>query len=475
MFVREKKDGSHRVILNLKNVNQCVEKVHFKMESLTNAITLMTPGCYFASLDLKDAYYSVMIHEDSRKFFRFKFHGELYEFLVLPQGYRDSPRLFTKILKPILAHLRSLGYQIIMYIDDSLLVGESETECQMIVNEACKLMDRLGFTIHPTKSVFSSTQKIEFLGFILDSKLMNISLTSRKIMDIKNMCNNIMESKLITIQTFAELIGKLVATEPGIWIAPLFYKGLETIKIKALKENRGNYGAYIEVSDTIKDELSWWTDHIEYFNTPIIRDKPKIVVTSDASKKGWGGECNGVTTGGSWTDQEKDSHINILELKAALFSSKAFCRDVKHSAILLRTDNTTTVAHVNHKGSTKPEAHRIIKELWLWCLDNDNFVTATFLPGVDNTEADFQSRLNRDIEWKLDENIFSKIMHILGPCDTDLFASRVNNQLSRYVAWEPDPYAVHIDSFTLDWSLVKGYIFPSFSLMHKILQKIELD
>ena len=76
---------------------------------------------------------------------------------------------------------------------------------------------------------------------------MTISLTSRKIMDIKNMCNNIMESKLITIQTFAELIGKLVATEPGIWIAPLFYKGLETIQIKALKESKGNYGAYIKV------------------------------------------------------------------------------------------------------------------------------------------------------------------------------------------------------------------------------------
>ena len=73
------------------------------------------------------------------------------------------------------------------------------------------------------------------------------------------------------------------------------------------------------------------------------------------------------------------------------------------------------------------------------------------------------------------KTVFSKIMHKLGSCDTDLFASRLDNQLSRYVAWEPHPYTLHIDSFSLDWSLVKGYIFPSFSLMHKILHKIELD
>ena len=64
VFVREKKDGTFRMILNLKNLNLCTEKVHFKMENLKDAIALMKPGCYFASLDLKDAYYSVKIHPD---------------------------------------------------------------------------------------------------------------------------------------------------------------------------------------------------------------------------------------------------------------------------------------------------------------------------------------------------------------------------------------------------------------------------
>ena len=137
------------------------------MGNLKDAIALMKPGCYFASLDLKDAYYSVKIHPDFTKFFRFYFHGVLYEFLALPQGYRDSPRIFTKILKPILSHLRALGYEIVMYIDDTLLLGDTEEECILAVKNACRLLDSLGFTIHPVKSVFKPTQSIEFLGFVL--------------------------------------------------------------------------------------------------------------------------------------------------------------------------------------------------------------------------------------------------------------------------------------------------------------------
>ena len=227
VFVRQKKDGNYRMILNLKNFNQCIEKVHFKMESLKDAISLMKHGCFFASLDLKDAYYSVKIAPEFTKYFRFKFHDVLYEFTSLPQGYRDSPRIFTKILKPILAHIRALGYEIVMYIDDSLVVGDSFEECSLAVKNTCELFDSLGFTIHPVKSVFSPTQSIEFLGFVLDSINMSVTLTSHKVMQIKKSCINLFNKNVVSIQELAEVIGQLVATEPGVWIAPLFYKRLE--------------------------------------------------------------------------------------------------------------------------------------------------------------------------------------------------------------------------------------------------------
>jgi len=71
VFIRPRKDGSHRLILNLKQLNQSVEYHHFKMENLKNAITLMTPNCFMATIDLKDAYYSVSVNVNHRKYLRF--------------------------------------------------------------------------------------------------------------------------------------------------------------------------------------------------------------------------------------------------------------------------------------------------------------------------------------------------------------------------------------------------------------------
>ena len=112
-------------------------------------------------------------------------------------------------------------------------------------------------------------------------------------------------------------------------------------------------------------------------------------------------------------------------LKAALFVLKAFCKDSVNSSILLRTDNTT-VAYINQKGGVKPEVHAIVRELWTWCLLNNNYDIVSFLPGLYNKEADFQSRIDREFEYKLDVHVFHKIMECLGPCEIDLFASRLH-------------------------------------------------
>ena len=55
IFVRPKPNGSHRLILNLKRFNEHVAYHHLKMESLKSALQMMKPGCYMASVDLKDA------------------------------------------------------------------------------------------------------------------------------------------------------------------------------------------------------------------------------------------------------------------------------------------------------------------------------------------------------------------------------------------------------------------------------------
>ena len=66
IFLREKPDGSHRLILNLKETNKFVENFHFKMETITTILSSVRPNCYMGSIDIKDAYYSVPVCEEDQ-------------------------------------------------------------------------------------------------------------------------------------------------------------------------------------------------------------------------------------------------------------------------------------------------------------------------------------------------------------------------------------------------------------------------
>ena len=63
IFARTKKDGNYRMILNLKTINEFLKFKHCRLESIKDALDLITEGCSFELVDLKDACYSIPIHE----------------------------------------------------------------------------------------------------------------------------------------------------------------------------------------------------------------------------------------------------------------------------------------------------------------------------------------------------------------------------------------------------------------------------
>jgi hypothetical protein len=75
------------------------------MDTLAAILSLVTPEVYTASIDLeylKHAYYTIPIAEEQRKFLQFVWNEQLYEFCVLPMGLTSSPRIFTKVMKPVM-------------------------------------------------------------------------------------------------------------------------------------------------------------------------------------------------------------------------------------------------------------------------------------------------------------------------------------------------------------------------------------
>ena len=96
------------MILNLKELNKFVAYQHFKMDSLKCVTSLMTQGCYTASVDTRDAYYTVPVALEHQKYLKFTWRDKLYQYTCLTNGLASAPRIFTKLLKPVFKVLRHI-------------------------------------------------------------------------------------------------------------------------------------------------------------------------------------------------------------------------------------------------------------------------------------------------------------------------------------------------------------------------------
>ena len=160
------------------------------------------------------------------------------------------------------------------YIDDSYLQGDTSAECHKNVVDTIMLFTKLGFHFHPVKSVFIPSQKLTFLGFVLDSIAMTVTPTAEKVQRILSVCATLLKTQIPTIKQVAEVIGTLVSNFPGAQYGPLHYRHLERDKDLALLANKGDYGGKMQLSPPALSELQWWRDNAVTLKRDIQHDHP---------------------------------------------------------------------------------------------------------------------------------------------------------------------------------------------------------
>ena len=448
------------------------------MDTLHSALKLIKKGCLMASVDLKDAYFSVPIHVSDQKYLKFYWDNTLYKFTVFPNGLACCPRLFTKLLKPVLAHLHDKGLTSTMFIDDTLLLGDTMGECLLNVKETVNLFSKLGFVVHPTKSVLEPKTNIVYLGFMIDSEEMRVSLTEEKKCNIKMVCEDILEKQVIKIRDLASIIGKLVASFPGVKYGPLWYRNLEENKKTALQRSKGNFEKKVWISDLAQDELKWWTENImTVFNTIEVEEPCQIIYT-DASLKGWGCTTGLMRTGGEWTAVEALDNINVLELRAVFMALNICTKNRSNCHFRIMTDNITTMTCINKMGTSHSLAcNKETKKIWQLCAKKNIWISAAYITSKENMIADYESRnVNLDMEWMINKELLKVALEILNfKPNYDLFASRNNHQYKLYASFKEDPGADRVDSFNMYWGDKKMYAFPPFCIIPRVIQKIRRD
>ena len=448
------------------------------MDTFESAVNLLVKGCYMASIDIRHAYHTIPIAEEHQKFLRFIWKGKIFQYTCLPFGLSSAPRIFTKILKPVFAKLRMIGFVNISYIDDILLMGNSEDDCNLNVEQTRLSLEKLGFVINEKKSIFKSTKEIVFLGNIINSEDMTVKLTNEKKENLYVACKSLLGKKQAKIREVARIIGLIVSSFSAVDLGQLHYRVLEKEKIAALKYAQGNYEQFMNITIEMKQEISWWIDNVHIQSRIISRGNPEITIITDASLIGWGATLENQETGGRWTCEESTHHINYLELLAIFMALQSFSDRVRNKFVRIMSDNTSAVSYINNMGGIKSDqCNSIAVEIWNWCVENDVWIFCTHIPGKDNIDADRLSRqFNDHIEWHLDHDIFLEICKNLAVPEIDLFATRINTQLDIFCSWRKDPKCSFVDAFSMNWrSFNVVYIFPPFSLLNSCIRKMRED
>lgn len=198
-------------------------------------------------------------------------------------------------------------------------------------------------------------------------------------------------------------------------------------------------------------------------------------------KKGMGAVCRGIRTGGQWSKQEQELHINVLELLAVKLALLTFTKMKDIRSIHFQIDNKTALCYLIKMGggTASQSMNKLSKEIWGILLKQNRTISAEYLPSALNQEADWESRHNSDpSDWKLCPHIFRMISCHFGHPDVDLFASRLCHQMKNYLSWKPDPFSKGTDAMQHTWSMHLGrilYAFPPFSLVPRVLNKLIQD
>ena len=144
------------------------------------------------------------------------------------------------------------------------------------------------------------TQKIEFLGFLIDSKNMKISLANKKAERITLKIKKVLVNKSPNIRQITSIIELVISIFPAVPLGEMDYRDLERKKVSFLKDESGNFEAKLPLNQHIVTELQWWLDAISKSVSDIHTPVVDFIINANASESGWGAKDGVNPTGEIW-------------------------------------------------------------------------------------------------------------------------------------------------------------------------------
>ena len=478
-FLVPKKDGGFRPILDLRKLNQFLKVFRFRMLRTVDVLQSVSAGDWFTCIDLKDAYFHVPVAPDHRQFLRFAFKGQVYQFRVLPFGLSLSPRVFTRCVAAALHPLQAGGMRILPYLDDWLLCASSRERALDITSTLLEHVAQLGLTVNFKKSSLVPRQDVVFIGVAMDSVSMRARPSPRRVDDILELVPRVRGGAGLTYGLLLRLLGMLIAASTLVPLGLLSLRPLQVwVNALGLDPER-HQRRPVRLSSQCCRLLEPWGRRRFLCQGVALGSLPshREIVVTDASLTGWGAVWDHRSLRGSWSPRESLLHMNTLELRAVHLALRGFLPALEGSHILVRTDNTSAVYHINHQGGVRSQQSlREAQRLLQWAFPRFATLRAMHLPGVENQVADLLSRGRPPPgEWRLNPSVVLEVWERFGRAEVDLFASEASTHCPQWFSLSEPSSPLGQDALAHPWPRGLLYAFPPLPLLTLTLHRIATD
>lgn len=265
--VKKKDTGKIRPITDCKrplhiSVNNFTDKVweHFSFVSIETVVKSIVEGkFYISTVDLANAYRSILISPLDRKFFGLEFDGVRYQDNFLCFGCRAAPFIFNRITDSVARYMRSKNIVCYNYLDDLVCVSET---FEKGVSDQLFLIDhlrRLGFYISWEK-VQSPSRVCKYLGIEIDTINMELRLPEERLIKLRKELLFWRGKKKATHKQLQTLVGHLSHCSRIVQGGKLYMFFLIEFLIQSKGKRR------VKLSADFHNDLSWWWVFVENFN-----------------------------------------------------------------------------------------------------------------------------------------------------------------------------------------------------------------
>ena len=354
LFVVWKTSESWRPVIDLSHLNRFLASSPFKMETIQSVLLLVRPGDWMVSIDLKEAFLQIPVHPESRKYLRFVAFGRVYHFRALCFGLASAPQVFTRVMAPVSSILHSMGIRLCRYLDDWLIQSSSREAVLHDLQVVLDLCMELGIVVNPEKSNFVPSQKVLYLGTVLDSRTLVASPSPDRIARLLSLGGEFLSSVQQPAACWRSLLGALSS------LTHLVPGG--GLRMRSLQFQLHRHWDQVEDSTLVswtpacRLDLLWWLDELRLQRgVSLAQVSPDLDFWSDASDVGWGGHLGPEVVSGLWSPDEVGVSINARELLAMEKGLLHFQSSLRGSTVAIYMDNSTAVAYLRKYPVSLPQ------------------------------------------------------------------------------------------------------------------------